>query len=122
MSEIKMNPDAKAKIVAALRSGEYQQTRDYMKNEDGCMCVWGVICDVSGLHQWEPQITLGGANVFGYGGDWAFPPLDVAKWAGNAKHAEDLKVELDGKTHTLMWHNDAGATFAQLADTIEQQL
>lgn len=35
------------KLVAALRSGVYQQTKDYLHRADGTMCCLGVACAIS---------------------------------------------------------------------------
>ncbi len=41
-----MNPEIKAKWVAALRSGQYQQGAEYLEN-DGRYCCLGVLCEVA---------------------------------------------------------------------------
>lgn len=48
-----MNVEWKAKWIAALRSGLYSQTTGVLKDENGYCCL-GVLCDISGLGQWEP--------------------------------------------------------------------
>jgi hypothetical protein len=40
-----MNPEIKARWVAALRSGEYQQTTGNLRTENGFCCL-GVLCDL----------------------------------------------------------------------------
>jgi len=41
-----MTPELKALWLAALRSGEYRQTRDTLKDKDGYCCL-GVLCHVA---------------------------------------------------------------------------
>lgn len=113
----KMNPEAKEKIVAALRSGKYTKGEGHLY--DGtCHCVWGVICDVSGISGWKHN-----GVTFEYDGSGGFPPSSVREWAGFDSSANSI-VEIDGEISSIMNHNDAGShvTFAQLADAIEEQL
>lgn len=113
----KMNPEAKAKIVAALRSGEYKQGTGKLRDTDGsCHCVWGVICAVSGLGQWDAE------NIFQCDGDqgYAIPPQTVQNWTGSD---ESQEVTINGRTQSLIAHNDEGtATFEEMATAIEEQL
>ncbi len=115
------NKEFKAKVVEALRSGKYKQRRGYM-NRDNCFCVWGVICDVSGLHTWQLRSSTDGvAGVMEYGGHSFGAPEDVAELVGFKPETEAL--EIDGVESTLMGHNDEeDATFEQLATAIEEQL
>lgn len=114
----KMNPEAKAKIVEALRSGDYKQGQGAL-NEKGCHCVWGVICDVSGTDEWVVANPEQGTMRYGVGGDICFPELKVREWVGLDK---DPSVLIRNVRTDLMSQNDNGATFAELADAIEQQL
>lgn len=65
----KMDPEWKAKWVAALRSGEYRQGKMQLTkvHPDGSMdcCCLGVLCEITGT----PSITTGlGNRQYGYGG------------------------------------------------------
>jgi hypothetical protein len=42
------NPEFKAKWIAALESGEYEQGRNSLKTSDGRYCCLGVACVVAG--------------------------------------------------------------------------
>lgn len=44
-----MNPEAKAKWVAALRSGNYVQGKGMLKTSDNTYCCMGVLAEVCGL-------------------------------------------------------------------------
>jgi hypothetical protein len=50
---MKMNPDVKAKWVAALRSGEYKQGPEWLQGESGCFCCLGVLCDILDPEGWH---------------------------------------------------------------------
>jgi len=49
-----MNPELKAKWIAALRSGDYRQGRGMLKSvyREDTYCCLGVLCDVSGMGRW----------------------------------------------------------------------
>lgn len=111
-----MKQDIAKRWVAALRSGEYQQTRQVLHSDEGYCCL-GVLCD---LHAKE----TGGAWLLTPSGhiyqqyDVLVPPR-VLEWAG--MRSPDGKFT-DG-THwgsTLADVNDGGGTFDQIADIITQ--
>lgn len=51
-----MNPVEKAKWVAALKSGNFPQAGGALKTDEGFCCL-GVLCEVSGLGEWEKEKT-----------------------------------------------------------------
>lgn len=63
-----MNPEIKAKWVAALRSGEYKQGRAYLRF-DGAHCCLGVLCELA--------VKAGVASKRG---------LDKLTWFGDLDH------------------------------------
>jgi hypothetical protein len=117
----RMDPTIKAKWVAALRSGEYQQAHGTLRapNAHNCMCCLGVLCDLyakeSGGTHWS-GLTLGAKDEEVHG------PV-VAAWAHLLPEAG---VSIGGKEARLYDHNDGNTvparTFAEIADAIEQQL
>jgi len=112
----KMNPEAKAKIVEALRSGKYKQGRMFLRSED-CFCAWGVISDVSQQGAWVKDQF----GDFAYDGKgYCVPTEAVQDWAGLVWMQDEVCIK--DRTESLSVHNDNGATFEQLADAIEQQL
>ena len=106
-----MNADIKRQWIAALRSGEYQQTRGRLRNNGGYCCM-GVLCD---LHAKESGGLWTGSQEDG----WAYRfegvvlPSVVADWAGIA----GLNPMVDGAA--LGYRNDNGGTFDEIADLIE---
>ena len=47
-----MKIDMKAKWLEALRSGDYKQGRNALK-QDGCFCCLGVLCDIIDPNGWN---------------------------------------------------------------------
>lgn len=113
-----MNKDIATKWTAALRSGQYKQTTEYLHKDDGFCCL-GVLCD---LH----RETAGGGWDWGPAGsmtyqprsanDWdnSLLPISVRDWAGT----RSVNPDADGVC--LSASNDDGWTFAQLADFIDR--
>lgn len=113
----KMNPEVKAKWVAALRSGQYKQGVNCLRDGDTFCCL-GVLCDVVEPTGWNHNCL--------YGDDRYHPPHSVADVAGFAPKSLIEKripqVEINGKFCPLALHNDSGRTFQEIADAIEEQL
>ena len=107
---MRMNPEVKAKWLAALRSGEYKQGRGRLRSANDEFCCLGVLCDLYAQETgkgWEPHGT-DNWTMFGHPG--VLPGL-VARWAATSE--DPLK---------LSGLNDDGATFTELADKIEEAL
>lgn len=123
-----MNPEIKAKWLAALRSGEYKQGRGYLQNGKGEFCCLGVLCDLyrkeTGNGVWkvyykEKTFQLG-KSIYP-----DFPPDAVINWAEFGDQTSSLRgirVNIDGLTTTLDDHNDSKKTFSQIADAMEDQI
>lgn len=47
-----MKKEFKAKWIAALRSGEYKQTKGHLHDENGYCCL-GVLCEVTQPEDWN---------------------------------------------------------------------
>jgi hypothetical protein len=109
--------------IAALRSGEYRQTQEALKDSDGGLCCLGVLCNlhrgaVPG-HEWESETYLEEAENL---------PDEVAEWAGmkyrpGEGDAGNLPVRVRltaGSGAHLAVLNDVGASFSEIADVIEK--
>jgi hypothetical protein len=122
--------------VAALRSGEYKQGRNRLRNEDDTFCCLGVACDLAikaGLEnlQWGgPNTADPGGWVRSYrieilddlgmrfGGTMYLPTL-VRDWLGLQHQAGEFEELETGTVKSLAALNDKGYTFEEIADLIE---
>lgn len=112
MSEKKVNKSRIRRLVKALRSGKYNQTQGALRLSDGFCCL-GVACDVyrkrgrwramDGLHR---KMFLGAQNDL---------PLEAMRWFG---FEQTNPVICEDRT-TLASENDAGKSFNEIADLIE---
>jgi hypothetical protein len=96
----------------------YKQTRSTLKGKisfDGPTgyCCLGVLCDISGQGEWEG----GGYVTSGVGLSFGYLPDEVQEWAGLATNDPAIG---DRQADALSYKNDSGATFAEIADLIEQ--
>ena len=95
-----MTPEFKAKWVAALRSGKYEQCRGDLRRGDKFCCL-GVACDLIDKDGWEKEV-----GSFGMG------------W--NGYESADLPFILSDESRILVELNDtAGLSFEEIADYIE---
>ena len=143
-----MKQEVAEKWVAALRSGEYQQTQQTLcvNDEQGTrgFCCLGVLCDMFAKEhptagQWERQAEITEVGFLlpdSQAATFATPPLLVRDWAGlksyvgNCESSEELRTAFaahfelsstdDDHGDSLASANDNGATFEQIADFIEQ--
>jgi hypothetical protein len=123
----KMNPDVKQRWVSALKSGEYQQTKNQLRNSEGFCCL-GVLCELyrqeNQTAQWIPGF---GDNLRFYLTDKEHSvstsiPFCVQEWA--ELPASDPMIGTEpGIERSLVDLNDTvGYSFIQIADAIEAQL
>jgi hypothetical protein len=109
-----MNPEIKAEWLKALRSGDYEQAEDALRNDSGFCCL-GVLCDLHAKKTgvlWDGFVYLGVADVL---------PHTVQEWADlPAREGGSVIIHEDEEYLTEL--NDNGVSFAVLADLIEQQL
>ena len=112
-----MNQEIKAKWVAALRSGEYTQTKERLRDVSGHCCL-GVLCEISkketgfGIKQ-NLEDTHGDENL----------GTTMLMWSGlGFSKGDGAEVSIGGKFGSLSAHNDDGRTFLEIADAIEEQL
>lgn len=130
-----MNEERKKEWVEALRSGEYEQTRNWLRTTDGHCCL-GVACDLAVAHAVIPAPKLEDGHHYEYGSSAGALPDNVREWLA----VSDSTVEIDFgqgefinptryptrhtnlKGVTLAGLNDTGLTFDQIADVIEWAL
>lgn len=112
-----MNKENLRKVVEALRSEKYQQGRGRLRRRDE-YCAEGVICDLSGVAEWERRV--GGCYVYdGMGGAMS---VAVNAWLLGPDNYGCLSLhdEYDCKV-TLRSLNDRGYDFHHLAALIEKE-
>ena len=100
------------KWVDALRSGEYGQTVHQLRQGDKYCCL-GVACEISGLAEWDRD-EHGDRAYLGHGLN--LPP-DVVEWLGLNDHGGGFGNGL----RSLVFENDDGASFSEIADIIESE-
>lgn len=100
-----MKQDVAQKWVEALRSGKYPQGTRSLRN-GGQFCCLGVLCDISGIGSWHVGAYRVGPGCL----STAYLPEPVAEYAG---------WKYPSTQHELADRNDAGASFAEIADYIE---
>lgn len=135
-----MNPEVKAKWVAALRSGKYDQGRGQLRSPDGYFCCLGVLCELAvaenvttliKVEQNNPDYLVGSHFDYYYGKtkNQEVPPIEVREWAGFIRNEiPDLRVDDEeayggeSMTEIVTLNDEECYTFEQLADLIEEQL
>jgi hypothetical protein len=132
-----MNQDIKIRWCTALRSGEYKQTKGYLKNNEGYCCL-GVLSDLYAKEknaEWtsygymlNPVEEAKNPEMLTCNNDDVNGTLladEVAEWAGLKDNAPDVMItKPDGTTRDrgLAELNDEGKTFVEIADLIEATL
>lgn len=116
----------KDKWVAALRSGEYKQGQNKLVNADGSFCCLGVLCELAhkeGIVNNKEVIvdeeTPLNPGTY-YDKAWAYLPLSVQDWAGMRSSAGSFFEETNPRERHLSHINDSGASFEDIANTIEK--
>jgi hypothetical protein len=119
-----MNQQIKQQWIEALRSGEYSQTQNQLRDHQGYCCL-GVLCDlyckVNEGSSWED-----GGDLFRLEtnmGEYEFVrlPISISEWAG--LHDDNPNVEYGEVTVAISDLNDKEQlSFNQIAAIIEEQL
>ena len=117
---LRMDPEMKARWIAALRSGKFQQGQKALREGDGLCCL-GVICELlveSG--DLTRQLARDGVQHYSYGlaGDDYF---DRVTSYLHDRDSERFNLP-PAIQHALAALNDSGATFEEIANIIEEKL
>jgi hypothetical protein len=126
-----MDPEVKAKWLAALRSGQYRQAKHHLRNGNDGYCCLGVLCEIAVADEVIPAGALtgtetsltGGLYSYGDGHETDVLPYEVAHWAGVEANGwlpggRFLTALNDGDTYEGVDQH----SFEQIADIIEQEL
>lgn len=118
-----MNEDIKSRWLAALRSGDYKQGKDFLHNvENDTYCCLGVLCDIYAKGEnVECRKPDGGVEYFFDAHEVL--PNEIIEWAG----FKEFDVNPSVKTDTGIWEsvaelNDNGNSFIEIAGMIERSL
>ena len=113
-----MNKDIASRWVAALRSGEYEQTERRLRQGTKKLghCCLGVLCDLHSKEmgiQWDKEENA-------YLGERGNLPYEVVEWAGMLGDGE-LPDKVDGFKSLASLNDYSDYTFAEIADAIDKQ-
>lgn len=117
-----LNENAK-KWVAALRSGKYPQTKHFLNNGVGYCCL-GVACELAiedGVDIHKAESEYNGTKVIVYGDSAKTLSNPVLNWLGLRTRAGGYNFVDQIDEESLAGHNDAGKSFAEIANIIESE-
>jgi len=126
-----MNPKIKAEWVAALRSGQYQQSEGALRDANDKYCCLGVLCEIARKHEVDLIVTGphddyedGFSNNWVYDGTDELLPDAVVEWAELDSDNPEVQVGVDGER---VWEglanvNDRGTPFPAIAEMIDNSL
>lgn len=135
LADRKMVPEIKARWLERLRSGTIQQGTSYLRSGDA-MCCLGVLCELAveaGMCRKDTIIDPNGPVLYlDNDGNVSAQtlPLGVREWAG-LPSVQGFEVPEARDDDRMFGHrlrgipplsavNDAGFTFAEIADLIEK--
>jgi hypothetical protein len=118
-----MNEEIKEAWKTELRSGKYPQGDGYLRQwnidtQQWEYCCLGVLCEMSGLGEWEEFITQAGdRKAYSYLDSDQYLPNEVAQWAGIDSDYEEGTVQAQ-----LAEMNDINKSFNQITDNLDAVL
>jgi len=122
-----MNNNAK-KWLRALRSGEYKQEAGGLHSIDqegnSTFCCLGVACDLYLNEVGDLTTRIHQRGQVAYGEEYSYLPRQVAEWLGLWSYDGtflDPENILLPEERSLADLNDNGATFREIAETIERK-
>lgn len=128
-------PEVKQLWIDALESGEYTQGVGALATKDGGNCCLGVLCELAVKAGVLSEEDVKAPDYFSYTASKTYkdsvnyPPHEVAEWAFNTNGVPgnasiyNPRVAIPGSSSiTLSELNDDGATFAEIANYIKEQL
>lgn len=104
--------------VAALRSGEYKQGKNYLDSE-GKHCCLGVLCRVA-MRNGLPLIERSRQATTTFDGSDQIVPKAAMDWVGLQEDDGTYRADLE-VWHSLAELNDGGRSFESIADLIESR-
>jgi hypothetical protein len=132
----RMKKDLKERWLAALRSKDYEQGRNYLAkialNGNRYHCCLGVLCDLATkdevISQEVSSLEPGRLHrLIGFAGALSLPGNEIDVWTGLEVTATDSSRN-DGEAYPIDFYtvlaekNDQGATFEEIADFIDKNV
>lgn len=129
-----MNVTIKSEWVKALRSGNYSQCSNALRDDRGCFCALGVLCDLAvkaGIATWQASTDSDKPDkyiVVSVDGDVPDPgdhllPKFVQQWAGIKDCDPTMHIEDTIAPYTVSELNDRlHWDFNDIAEQIDLQL
>ena len=113
----------RGKLVAALRSGEYQQSTGFLRTKDGYCCL-GVGCEVFAKENDGEFVQNQDSDIFTFylapgNGNYVFLHNEVRDYFGFRTNNGEWGP--GNENQSLANLNDCGATFLEIADIIEAE-
>jgi hypothetical protein len=124
-----MNPEIKAKWLAALRSGDYKQGYNQLTTVNGndvSYCCLGVLCDIA-KSEGVVESKLSSRKTYlkygkGQNSDNAYLPKAVSAWAGLDENAHPANPMLLSGDYLGTLNDQDNLDFPAIADRIESGL
>lgn len=117
-----MKKEIKDLWVTALRSGKYQQGKDYLRSSDNTFCCLGVLCDILEPEAWKRIDHDEDSEYCHHGANNILPAIIELKANMNTNNGMII-IEDPATDKQLMYLtnlNDSGMTFHQIADIIDR--
>ena len=112
-----MNPEIKQRWIEALNSDEYKQTKECLRDSTGFCCL-GVLTDLY-VKEHNQDWSLSDNGYYSYNSLSSTLPFEVETWAGLDDF--DPHFYTDNTKVYLSILNDAGYTFKEIAQIIEEK-
>ena len=118
-----LRPEVKEKWLAALRSGDYQQGTQHLRDRQNRFCCLGVLCDIYAKENGLEWVKDHNSNVAcRFLDEYAGLPAVVSSWAGFTKYVGLPVVRVGDSEYSLAQLNDTGSSFDVIANIIEKGL
>ena len=112
----------RAKLVAALRSGEYKQTKNCLYDGEGYCCL-GVACDIFSKEVGGEFVIDNGHYYFRYndGENKNYLLGEVREFFGFETRSGSFTTENGDIKNLALLNDDYGKSFLEIADIIESE-
>lgn len=119
--------EIRAEWVRMLRSGDFEQGKNLLRNKNDQFCCLGVLCELAVTHGViGPAVFDREFGKYKYDQESQILPAEVRSWVGLESNTGEFEIPEpeNGRAHheqanCLSGRNDRGATFEQIANLIE---